>query len=108
MVRIVEAKGSIGKVAKELDYSKSTVWSQIQKHNLEIIETGECSRCRRAGSDLSTALIMKNKRIVGVNQAAYDELLKTLNKQKLELSETVNKLVSPPFKSEPKVDVIER
>lgn len=66
MPKKVEAQGSIGKTARQLGRSKSTVFNEIRRHNQEVLEVGECSKCRRAGCEYSKTLIMKNQKVVGI------------------------------------------
>lgn len=50
-------------IGKYQGTSKGTPWKHIQAHNEEVERLGECQRCKRAKSPLSTVIITGEKPI---------------------------------------------
>jgi len=49
----IEGKGGMAKIAGVHGVSSGTVHNHVKKHNKEVQTGGECSMCKRAGSEFS-------------------------------------------------------
>ena len=49
----IEGRGGMAAIAEAYSISSGTVFNHVKKHNKELEQHGECSLCRRVGSEYS-------------------------------------------------------